>query len=166
MRRDLYSPLLPRNIPGNVRTANRAELPLRESENSMFRKIISFALCATMLLYAYGCTSTKAVSVDDYRKDPTKGIEKVLLTDGSTVEFDVLNGYVGVYKDGEIVGIVKNGGGMRHIPVTDVQAVYYSDTDTGKSVLLGGGILVGAAIVLGVVVVVAISSTLSNIGGK
>jgi hypothetical protein len=130
----------------------------------MFRKTISLALCIAMFLYIYGCTSTRTVSVEEFQKEPNKGIEKVILTDGSVVEFDVLNGKMGIIKDGEIIGFSKNGGELRHIPTRDVQAIYYTDSDTGKTVLLGVGILALGVVIAAASMAASLNSAFNHIG--
>lgn len=130
----------------------------------MFRKIISFALCITTTFYAYGCTSTKAVSVVEFQKNPIKEIEKVKLTDGSFVEFDVANGKVGVINNDEIVGYERSGGPLRHIPTWDVAEIYYAESGAGRTVMAVAGAFLLFAVIVGAAEATSMKSAINNIG--
>jgi hypothetical protein len=128
----------------------------------MFKQCLSICLCISLVLSSVDCSSTRTISIDEYQHDPRSAIERVVLTDGSIVEFDANSGRSGVYKHGEIVGFTRAGELVR-IPVAQVLSVYYTEADTGKSVLLGVGILAGVAVVGYVLMTVVITDLFDDL---
>ncbi len=112
----------------------------------MVRRWIIVCICASHLLYFCGCTSTRAVSLPEYQKNPGPVISKLVTNDGEVYIFDVEGGRGAVVQNDEVVGFLKYGG-QKRIPVSEVQSVSYDHPDAGKSVLLGVGIIAGAAVV-------------------
>ncbi len=132
----------------------------------MFRRSVAVLLSVCLLLFGYGCTSTRVASINDYQQDPRAAIERVILADGTIVEFDAQNGMPGVMEKDEIVGCLKYSNRIRHIPASQVRTVYYSEPDAGKSAALGIGILAGAVIVGAIIVSAATADALGDAFGK
>ena len=125
-----------------------------------------YGLCVTLLLSSYGCSSSNATSLEEYRQGQHSGIDRVVLVDGRVVEFDTPSGRPGIYKDKAVIGFDKKTGQMVSIPETQIVSVSYSETDTTKSALAGGGALIGLAIVAAAVIVIVAVSDLNGIGNK
>lgn len=111
----------------------------------MTRGIITAILCSSILVYASGCVSARAVSIAQYQKEPRPGITSLVLTDGTTVRFDSFHRETGSFINGEIVGIVGGGDKVR-IPVARIRSVSYNGGEPGSSTILVGGIIIGGVI--------------------
>jgi hypothetical protein len=92
-------------------------------------------MCIILLIHACGCAGTKAVSTAEFEKEPQPGITKVVLSDGTAVEFVPFHGETGRYVNGEIVGLVKSGERV-HLPITQVRTVSYNDSGASNTTVL------------------------------
>ena len=116
---------------------------------AMLEKCINLLICFALLSYCCGCYSSKAILTSEYEKQKHGPIEKVVLIDGNIVEFDAK---MGMLSRGEVVGVTKTTRESKHIPISSIQAIYYSKFDTNKTIGLGYSIILGAGIISLIVV--------------
>ncbi len=112
----------------------------------MLKHSVIAVLSGSLLLS--GCTTTRLASLNDYQQDPHGRIERVVLADGSSVEFEMYQKEPAAIENGEIIGYPKYALQQRHIPLSEVQAIYYCQRDVGKSVGAAIGIAAGAYVVV------------------
>jgi ABC-type Fe3+-hydroxamate transport system substrate-binding protein len=113
----------------------------------MARLIGTLLLCIILLIQACGCASTKAVSMDQFEKEPQPGITSLVLNDWSRVEFVPFQGETGKYVNGEIVGVVRSGEKV-HIPIAKVRTVSYNDSGASNTAVLVGVAVIGVAAIV------------------
>jgi hypothetical protein len=101
-------------------------------------------MCIIVLIHACGCAGTKAVSTAEFEKEPQPGITKLVLVDGTDVEFIPFHGETGNYVNGEVVGIVKSGEKV-HIPIAKIRTVTYNDSGASNTTVLVGVALIGVS---------------------